>query len=406
MKRRRVVNETIGVHAPCKASPCTVVISGMVGLYRHLGQERTRTRVSERSSTSREIQTHEVHVYAGTAGHSAWFSDDRGDNWVHPNSHSGMYLEARVWALASHPGTPERLFAGTDMGLLRWDEPTARWTHLPSPMQDVWAVAIDPADPDILIAGTRPAGFWRSTDAGGTWSHLPAPGISQFSDINVGPTRVTQILFDPLDHGTVWASVEIGSVYRSKDHGMTWERRENGLVSMDIHGLAVLKLKDGGKAVLATTNRGLHRSEDDGETWILQELPSPWPYTRAIVPRADDSGIIFVTNGNGPPGNDGLLLRSRDYGRTWEDARLPGPLESTVWCIATNAADPMLLFACTNLGELFRSDDGGETWARLPHVFGELRALHWRPLLQGMRKAAHSITRPVLKAAQMGWSAR
>jgi photosystem II stability/assembly factor-like uncharacterized protein len=345
----------------------------------------------------------EIHVYAGTAGHSAWFSDDRGDTWVHPNSHSGMYLEARVWALASHPDAPERLFAGTDMGVFRWDEPSARWTHLPSPLQDVWAITIDPANPDILLAGTRPAGFWRSTDAGQTWSQLAAPGISQYSDVNVGPTRVTQILFDPVDHDTVWASVEIGSIYRSKDRGMTWERKENGLVSGDVHGLAVVKLRDGGKAVLATTNRGLHRSEDNGENWTLQVLPAPWPYTRSVVPRADDSGVIFVTNGNGPPGNDGFLLRSRDYGRTWEDAKLPGPIDSTVWCVATNAADPMLIFVCTNLGELFRSSDGGETWTRLPHVFGELRALHWRALPPGMRKAAHAVTRPVQKAVELGW---
>ena len=89
----------------------------------------------------------EVHVYAGTGGHSAWFSSDGGETWVHPNSHSGMYLEARVWAIASHPSTPERLFAGSDMGIFRWNEETARWVHLPSPMQDVWAVAIDPANP-------------------------------------------------------------------------------------------------------------------------------------------------------------------------------------------------------------------------------------------------------------------
>jgi hypothetical protein len=76
-----------------------------------------------------------------------------------------------------------------------------------------------------------------------------------------------------------------------------------------------------------------------------------------------------------------------------------------VWCVATNAADPMLIFVCTNLGELFRSADGGESWTRLPHLFGELRALHWRPLPAGTRRAAHSLTRPVLKAAQMGWAA-
>jgi photosystem II stability/assembly factor-like uncharacterized protein len=352
------------------------------------------------SDTARKI-----HVYAGTAGHSAWFSDDRGETFVHPNSHSGMYLEARVWSLASHPATPERLFAGTDMGLFRWDEPTARWAHLPSPMPDVWAVAIDPIDPDALIAGTRPAGFFRSTDAGRSWTSLTAPGVMPASDVNAGPTRVTQLLFDPVDDGTVWAAVEVGGIYRSRDRGVAWEMKDKGLVSGDVHGLAVVRLPRGGKALLATTNRGLHRSEDDGETWMLQEIPSPWPYTRSVVPRADGSGVVFLTNGNGPPGNDGFLLRSRDHGQTWEDAKLPGPLESTVWCVATNAADPMLIFACTNLGELFRSGDGGETWTRLPHAFGELRALHWRALPAGTRRAAHSLTRPVLKAKQLGWVA-
>jgi photosystem II stability/assembly factor-like uncharacterized protein len=83
-----------------------------------------------------------------------------------------------------------------------------------------------------------------------------------------------------------------------------------------------------------------------------------------------------------------LLLRSRDHGKTWENAKLPGPIESTVWH-ATHAADPMLIFCCTNLGELFRSTDGGESWTRLPHLFGELRALHWRALPAGTRRAAH-----------------
>lgn len=355
--------------------------------------------------TARPGSAQDVHIYAGTAGHSAWFSDDLGESWVHPNSHSGMYLEARVWCIASDRSAPERLFAGTDMGLFRWDEPSARWTHLPSPMQDVWAVAIDPADPDRLIAGTRPAGFWQSSDAGATWETMTAPGISQFSEVNMGPTRVTQILFDPVDKGTVWAGVEIGSVYRSRDSGCSWERKDRGLVSGDVHGLAVVALPDGGKAVLATTNRGLHRSEDDGETWELQSLPSPWPYTRGIVPRADNSGVVFLANGNGPPGNDGFLLRSRDHGSSWEDAGLPGPLDSSVWCIATDAADPALVFVCTNLGELFRSIDGGESWTRLPHVFGEVRALHWRMLPAGTRRAAHSITRPTLKASQTGWVA-
>lgn len=343
--------------------------------------------------------TDPIHVYAGTAGHSAWFSDDAGETWVHPNSHSGMYLEARVWGFAMHPRLPHALYAATDHGAFRWDETTARWTALPSPMQDVWQIAVDPADPRHLIAGTRPAAFWWSGDAGATWTQADTPGMRTFSEINMGPTRTTQIVFDPVDPRTVWAVVEIGGVFRSRDRGRTWTLLEAGLVSSDMHGLAIVPRPDGTKLLLATTNRGLHRSIDEGEHWTLQPLDSPWQYTRAVVPRADTPRVIFLTNGNGPPGNTGRLLVSTDWGDTWTERRLPGELNSTPWCVATHPSDPLLVFCCTNLGQLFRSTDGGETWTRLPHEFGEVRALAWRPLAAGTRQQPHSLTRAVVKPA-------
>ncbi|HEY4373257.1 MAG TPA: hypothetical protein VGN52_15105 [Burkholderiales bacterium] len=345
------------------------------------------------------MSTPQIHVYAGTAGHSAWFSEDGGKSFVHPNSHSGMYLEARVWTFAMHPEQPGVLYAGTDMGLFRWDEAPARWTALPSPMQDVWALAIDPENPDVLLAGTRPANFYRSADAGRTWEKMSAPGIRDFSEINMGPTRVTQIIFDPLDHSQVWASVEIGGIFHSSDGGRNWTAKENGLVSSDVHGICVIPRPDGSRLLYATTNRGLHQSEDAGEHWQFRPLDSPWQYTRGIVARTDDPAIIFLTNGNGPPGNDGRLWRSRDYGATFEDVRLPAPLNSTPWIVAVNPADPKRLYTCTNLGQLFVSTDGGDTWVRLSHEFGELRALCWRPLPSDTRQADHSVTRAVVKAA-------
>ncbi|GAA5232285.1 hypothetical protein FOZ76_16655 [Verticiella sediminum] len=340
-----------------------------------------------------------IEVYAGTAGHSAWFSDDCGQTWVHPNSHSGMYLEARVWTFCHHPDAPEHLYAGTDMGVFRWSERTARWTAIASPMQDVWALAQDPRDPNTLYAGTRPAGFLRSEDGGAHWEELRVPGLAAFSEINRGPTRVTQILFDPTDADTLWASVEIGGIFRSRDRGRTWTPQSEGLVSADVHGLACIRDGQGRKILFATTNRGLHRSEDEGDTWTFQLLDSPWQYTRAIVPGAGDDAVLFLANGNGPPGNAGRLLRSEDYGRMWRDAGLPGPLNSSVWCVACHPFDPALVFVATNLGQLFRSTDGGLAWERLPHEFGEIRALCWRPITVAPDRPPHSLTvRPPVTA--------
>ncbi len=340
-----------------------------------------------------------VHVYAGTAGHSMWFSEDAGASWVHPNSHSGLYLEARVWTIATHPATPDRLYVGTDMGVFRWDERTARFSLLPSPLQDVWALIQHPAHPERLYAGTRPAALYRSDDAGATWRKLEVPGLAQFSPVNMGPTRVTQLLVDPVDGRTLWACVEIGGIFRSDDDGETWVACSTGLVSDDVHGIAAIRSPDGSKRVFATTNRGLNVSDDNGAHWTFQRLDSPWQYTRAIVPSASGDGTLYLANGNGPPGNDGRLLCSRDSGSTWQDLGLPAGVNSTPWCIATNPADPRLLIVCTNLGQVFRSDDAGAHWERLAHEFGELRALAWRPLPDGTREQPHSITRAVVKAA-------
>ena len=86
-----------------------------------------------------------------------------------------------------------------------------------------------------------------------------------------------------------------------------------------------------------------------------------------------------MTYGNGPPGTDGRLFRSRNHGADWEAAGLPGEAESSVYFLAVNPADPQLIFAAANLGQLWRSNDGGENWTALKRRLGEIRALAWLP---------------------------
>jgi photosystem II stability/assembly factor-like uncharacterized protein len=318
-------------------------------------------------------------LYVGTVGTAMWISEDQGETWLRPYSPSGLYMESRVWSLTSQPAWGSRVFAGTDRGIYRWHGPERRWEHIESPLDafSTYTIAQSPHDPQVMFAGTHPARLYRSKDGGRTWDKL-AVDLPAHCDL-IGETRITTILFDTADPGLIWFGVEIGGVYRSRDGGDTWTKTSEGLVSEDIHALAVVH-ENGTRKLLVATNRGVDVSYDDGERWTPKALDVPRPYFRAIVPRADTERVLFLTNGDGPPGSTGRLLRSEDYGETWRDVGLPGVLNSTPWCVAVHPAEPSLVFAVTNLGQLFRSEDGGETWTKLKREFGEVRALLLRPL--------------------------
>ena len=73
------------------------------------------------------------------------------------------------------------------------------------------------------------------------------------------------------------------------------------------------------------------------------------------------------------------MLRSRDHGDSWQDVGLPGDINSTPWCVASHSNDPNIVFTVTNLGQIFRSLDGGETWVKLRREFGEVRSMAMLP---------------------------
>jgi photosystem II stability/assembly factor-like uncharacterized protein len=326
-----------------------------------------------------------VTAYAASVGHSVWFSHDVGETWnrAHTNT-GGIYNESRCWCVAVHPGRPGEVLSGTDLGVYRWDPGPGRWNHVPSPMDGlhILQMARAPHDPGIIFAGTRPAEIYRSLDDGRTWTRCRLGNSTECFFINT--PRVTSIQFDPEVPETVWVSIEIDGVYRSRDLGETWEKLNDGLVSDDTHNLVFFDSANGKRELLCSTEEGLHKSTDNGANWRLIEVPeAPFVYMRCMARRADDSEIVFMSVGDRPSGETGMLLRSRDRGETWENVDLGARVNSTIWSIGTNPADPDLIFCCTIMGQIFRSTDGGEAWRKMTRELGELRMIAWQPAAEG-----------------------
>jgi photosystem II stability/assembly factor-like uncharacterized protein len=343
-------------------------------------------------------------LYIATNGLSVWTSDNLGEELVRTPTAKGMYSGTQAWGLACHPANSGEVLCGTELGLFRFDPASKFWSHVASPMDDkrlVTAIAYSPHDQRVVLAGTQTADLYRSEDGGRTWRDLKVPMHESVAleflpgtDPNGNPnvrlergaaaggtkhwTRVCQIVFDPDDPDLVCACVEIDDAWVSRDGGRTFERRNYGFegAAADVHGLAIVR-NGRGRRVFAATAFGLHSSDDDGKSWRLQKLASPWQYTRSIVERPDRTGVMYLTNGSGSPGWHGRLFRSLDYGETWQDAGLPGAVQSSIYFLAVNPANPMLAFAAGSLGQLYRTTDGGTIWVELPRRLGEIRAIAW-----------------------------
>jgi photosystem II stability/assembly factor-like uncharacterized protein len=247
-------------------------------------------------------------------------------------------------------------------------------------------VAFDPVQPDTIFAGARPGAVFRSRDGGQTWAQLNA----QFADEcpNVRFPRVLSMAVDPADHRVVWAGAEVDGVRRSLDGGETWEtigaavtpgKIGRQLNDPDIHGITVSGTSP--TTVFVSTPREIFASTDAGESWQPLGVKNhfPLPYCRGIAVKTDDPNMLFVANGDAAAGETGTVQRSKDRGQTWETLRLPVVPNTPMWTFAMHAADPNLVLTCSHYGQVFVSEDAGDSWSKVRREFSEIRALAWVP---------------------------
>ena len=318
----------------------------------------------------------DFNICLGTAGWGVWHSPDAGVSWT--RHRAPFPLNSRIQALAAHPAEAQTVFAGGDTGLFVSRNGGARWERLgdPDALPTIWSLAVDPADPNILFAGTRPAGVYRSRDGGRRWEKL---AVDLASECSIGTPFVTSIVVDPDDHRIVWAGVEIDGVFRSLDGGDTWMHLETGLYDPDIHAVAVAATEP--KRLYASTAREVFISDDLGDSWAPLGISEKWPlpYARGMAVKTDDPRVLFAGCGQTTTGETGHVLRTANFGQSWEVLRLPAEPNGTVWGLATHPADADRIVAFSLFGEVYVTENAGASWRKVPREFGEIRTAVWLP---------------------------
>jgi photosystem II stability/assembly factor-like uncharacterized protein len=211
----------------------------------------------------------------------------------------------------------------------------------------VGAIAVAPSDPNIVYVGSgeglqRPDlstgdGVYKSTNAGGTWTHLGLRDAQQ----------ITAILVDPKDANRVLVAAE------GHPYGPNAER-------------GVFRSTDGGQSF----QKVLYKDENTGAADLAFDPANPQTvyavlWAARVAPWEIRSGESFVAAGSG-------LYKSTDGGSTWSQLTKGLPASGDAGLgrmgIAVAPSQPSRMYATVEAKKdagIYRSDDAGESWQQV-----------------------------------------
>jgi hypothetical protein len=296
------------------------------------------------------------------------------------------------WFCATAPDNPDRLYLGA-IHAYRGERSSSGWTWEnissrstgDSIHPDQHAVAFDPLNPDVVYVGND-GGLFRSPDRGTTWNSLNhGIGITEVEYLaqRYGTTRF--LIAGTQDNGTMrytgsgaWEHVADGDggdcganradptrVYHSY-YGMGMDRSTAGgawgtfgwigpNVPDTYSALFYPPLEVNGSTV-AQAGQSVFVSRDTGDNFTEIALPG----NIATAMHAPTGDRLYVgTNG-------GDLYRLDWDGSSWGTTTLPSPRGAWISDISVDSSNSSRVWVTsTSLGggRMFRSDDGGSTWA-------------------------------------------
>jgi photosystem II stability/assembly factor-like uncharacterized protein len=206
------------------------------------------------------------------------FAGKPGNSWRQESAPQGA-SPARAIVRSGEAG---RVYLAGWTGLYRSDDWGASWSSAAAglPHEVATALLVVYRSPETLYAIVE-GGIWASVDGARTWARRG--GIS--------PTSVDAFAVDSKHPTRLWAAGG-DRLFRSDDGGASWQRvgRTVPEPNTTVRGIAA-----SGEAVVVTTDRGLYRTVNSGESWrmIVENLPAHLE-AGPLVPDPSDSATLYA----------------------------------------------------------------------------------------------------------------
>ena len=157
--------------------------------------------------------------------------------------------------------------------------------------------------------------------------------------------------------GRTHVNVHVGGIVRSTDR-RSWQPTID--IRSDVHEVLAV---EGSDRVLAATAWGLAESDDGGESWGFEQDGLHAAYCRAVAACAE---TVLMSASLGPRGGRAAVYRRPASGRPFEKCErgLPEWFTDNVDTGCLAASSSRAVFG-TRDGDVFVSEDAGDTWARV-----------------------------------------
>jgi len=184
-----------------------------------------------------------------------------------------------------------------------------------------------------------------------------------------GPPDVRSLAVIDGPEPAIYADIHVGGIVRSFDLGASWSQAP-GSLHRDVHRVSTHP--DRPDMVLAATAQGCFISRDRGESWEGHLEPfGPRSYQRCIVADTGDPDLMLCTASRGPhphgeSGCEAMVFRSEDGGATWAATHsgLPEHFHYNIntHMLAASPERPGVFAFHDDLQSVYLTDDGARSW--------------------------------------------